>query len=201
MRSIFITMVMVLHSISGYAQSEYVKKYSDFPIIVTLQFQALALPFQDVKSNFSNIGIGLGTEVSLNDGNNLVQQVSFMWFDNRNAGNRLLFMAQPAWRPQIFRDWFLELKLGAGYLYAFRPVESYRLENDRWVSVGKKGKGMLAIPAGFSIGRLFTIKDTLVSPFMSYQMMALVGYNESIPAMPETIIQIGSRIHLNKHGN
>lgn len=92
MRSIFITMVMVLHGFSVYAQSEYVKKYSDFPIIVTLQFQALALPFQEVKSNFSNIGIGLGTEVSLNDGNNLVQQVSFMWFNNQNAGNSLLFM-------------------------------------------------------------------------------------------------------------
>lgn len=201
MRSIFIIMALVLHCFSGYAQSENVERYSDFPIIVTLQFQALAMPFRDMKSNFSNIGIGLGTEVSLNDRNNLVQQVSLIWFNNRNAGNSLLFMAQPAWRPQIFRDWFLELKLGAGYLYAFRPVESYRLENGRWVSVGKKGKGMLAIPAGFSIGRLFTINDTLISPFMSYQMMALVGYNESILAMPETIIQIGSRIHINKHGN
>jgi hypothetical protein len=179
------------------AQSEANQNYRDFPIIVTIQFHSLAMPFRDMKSNFSNIGIGLGTEVSLNGKQSWVQQISAMWYHNRNAGNGILIYTQNAWRPTISSDFYAEIKAGVGYLYSFRPVKSYVQTNGKWEPVGRKGKGMLTVPVGVALGQNIYSSDRIYSPFVSYQFMVVSGYNKSVPVVPQTIIQVGSRIHVN----
>ena len=62
----------------------------------------------------------------------------------------------------------------------------------------KKGKGLFAIPAGVSLGYNDYSEKTYVSPFTSYQFILLKGYNKSIPLVPETLVQFGSRIHFNE---
>lgn len=44
-----------------------------WPLSVSLQFHSLSMPFQDLKTTFSNIGIGLGTEIRYNRRGNLIQ--------------------------------------------------------------------------------------------------------------------------------
>lgn len=171
------------------------KEYRNFPVVVTLQFHSLALPFRDVKTNFSNMGIGLGTEVSLNGKHNWAQQFSLVWYRNRAAGNGLLFYTQSAWRPTLASNVYTEIKAGAGYLYAFRPVASYRQANGDWMPVGRRGKGLLALPAGISLGYNDYSPGAYFSPFASYQFLLAKGYNKSIPLVPETLVQMGSRIH------
>lgn len=170
--------------------------YRNFPIVVSLQCHALTLPFHDIKANLSNLGIGIGTEFSLSGKSNLVQQVTEMWVRNRNIGNALLFYTQPVWRPAIGAHFYSEVKVGVGYMYAFRPVESFKQENGNWVSVGHRGKGLLTIPAGISFGYNTHVSGMSVSPFISYQFMLVTGYNASVPLVPETLIQMGSRLHL-----
>lgn len=179
------------------AQSETNQNYRDFPIIVTIQFHSLAMPFRDTKSNFSNIGIGLGTEVSLNGKQSWVQQIGAMGYHNKNAGNGILVYTQNAWRPAISSDTYSEIKAGVGYLYSFRPVKSYVQTNGKWDSVGKKGKGMITVPVGIALGQNFYSSGRIYSPFVSYQFMVVNGYNKSVPVVPQTIIQAGSRFHLN----
>jgi hypothetical protein len=191
------TVVLILISYSVRAQTETTKTYSNFPLIVTLQFQSLALPFRDLRSNFSNIGLGIGTEVSYNSKNNLLQQVHAIWYHNRTIGNGILLYTQPCWRPSIASDFYAEVKAGVGYLYSFRPVESYRPQNGEWVSAGHHGKGMLALPLGLSIGYEKYSSTLNFSPFISYQFLVVSGYSKSIPVVPETLIQVGSRIHFN----
>lgn len=179
------------------AQSDAVtgNGYRNFPIVVTLQFHNLALPFHDIKSSFKNIGIGIGTEISLNGDHNWAQEFNVIWFRNKVAGNGLLFYTQSAWRPMIVSKWYMGIKAGVGYLYAFRPTESFRPVEDGWVSTGRKGKGMLALPAGLSLGYHDFSERGYMSPFVSYQMMLVSGYNSTIPVMPETLLQIGTGIH------
>lgn len=179
------------------AQSEATQNYRDFPIIVTIQFHSLAMPLRDMKSNFSNIGIGLGTELSLNGKQSWVQQISTMLYHNKNAGDGILFNTQNVWRPAISSDIYSEVKGGIGYLYSFRPVKSYVQTNGKWDSVGKKGKGMLTIPVGLALGQNIYSSGRIYSPFVSYQFMVVNGYNKSVPVVPQTIIQVGSRFHLN----
>ena len=148
-----------------------------------------------MKSNFSNIGFGLGTELSYSGKSNWVQQFSATWHRNKNIGNGILFYSQATWRPNIANGVYGELKAGAGYMYAFRPVESYKQVEGAWQSVRNKGKGMLVLPVGISLGYQQYSSNTYLSPFVSYQFLLVSGYNQSIPLVPETLIQAGSRIH------
>lgn len=179
-----------------FAQTDTQKDYRNFPIIVMVQFHNLSMPFKDMKSNLSNIGFGLGTELSYNGKSNWVQQFSATWHHNKTVGNGVLLYSQAAWRPNITSGVYTELKAGAGYMYAFRPVESYKQNNGAWESMGNKGKGMFTLPVGISVGYQSHTDKTYISPFITYQFLLISGYNQSIPLVPETLIQVGSRIHL-----
>lgn len=152
------------------------------------------LPFRNIKSNFSNIGFGLGTEFSYNGRQNLTQQFTALWYRNKAAGNGLMFYTQVAWRPEIAGDFFAEVKAGAGYLYSFRPVDSFRQIAGQWESVGHRGQGMLALPVGISAGYNNFSSGTSYSPFISYQFYLASGYNSSIPIVPGSLIQMGARM-------
>jgi hypothetical protein len=177
------------------AQDKSVQPYKNFPVVLTLQFHSLSMPFKNLLSNFSNIGIGVGTEVSLNDKDNWLQQFTIMWYNNRATGNGIFMYTQNAWRPTIKSNAYAEVKAGVGYLYSFRPTKSFKQVNNEWQSVGRRGKGMFSIPVGVTIGYNHQTTKTYYSPFLSYQFLLVSGYNQSIPVVPQTLIQIGSRIH------
>ncbi len=188
----FILLLCLIIEASGQEQ----KTYTNFPIIITLNFHAFALPFRDIKANFSNIGIGVGTEVSFTGSSSTgVQQVQAIWYHNKAMGNGLLLQTQSVWRPDFNSNAFGEIKGGVGYLYSFRPSESYQQVNGKWISVGRKGKGMLAIPVGISAGINSRSTNAYMSNFISYQFLLVKNYNKSIPIVPETLIQAGSAIH------
>jgi hypothetical protein len=153
------------------------------------------MPFRDLKSNLRNIGVGLGTEVSLNGSHNWVQQFNVIWFRNKNTGNGLILNTQVSWRPYLISNSYGEIKAGLGYQIASRPSESFMEKNGKWTSAGKKGKGMLAVLMGISLGYYELSENTSLSPFVSYQTIMLKNYNKSIPFMPETLIQCGLSIH------
>ncbi|GAA4273360.1 hypothetical protein U6A24_20610 [Aquimarina gracilis] len=180
---------------AGYSQGDSTQSYRNFPLIITLQFHSFSMPFKNIKSNFSNIGIGIGTEVSYNKKSSGVQQLHLLWYRNKNMGNGLMVYSQAVWRPAIGSNGYTELKLGAGYLLSKRPSESYIQNNSEWISVGKKAKGMFIIPIGLSVGYENENEETYVSPFASYQFLVASSYNKSIPVVPYTLIQLGSRIH------
>lgn len=192
---LFFSVACCMYHMPGNAQNNANDHYRNFPVILTLQFHSLSLPFRNLESNFSNIGIGLGTEVSLNGKHNWAQQFSVVWYRNQDAGNGVVLYTQPVWRPTIASDFYTEMKFGAGYLIAQRPVESYRQVEGTWVPVGRKGKGMFTIPVGFSLGYSARSSATCFSPFASYQLLLISNYNPSIPVMPATLIQLGSRIN------
>ena len=170
--------------------------YRNFPIVISLQFHSLSMPFQNVKSNLHNIGIGLGTELSFGGKDHLLQQLQVIWYRNKVVGNGLLLYTQTAWRPNIVSDFYREVNLGAGYLMARRPVRSFQQEGSTWIPVGRRGKGMLAIPIGIAAGYEKYKTGTYASPFLGYQFLAVTGYNKSIPVLPQTLLQAGMRIHL-----
>ncbi|MEJ1240636.1 hypothetical protein WBG78_21005 [Chryseolinea sp. T2] len=166
----------------------------DFPIVVTVSFPALALPFRNLDLNFRNIGIGLGTEISLNSQGTWIQQLQLAWMRNRQVGNQLMAYTQLAWRPDIGENGFGEAKLGAAYVYGFTPASSYRSENGNWVATGHRGKGMFALPVGVAFGAHSYSGDFRYSPFLGYQFMIITHYNTTVQMIPQTMIQTGVMI-------
>ena len=195
-RIITLTIACLL-ALSAAGQSETPKTYTNFPIIVTLQFHALSLPFRNLKSNFRNIGIGLGTEVSHNGEQNWVTQFGVLWYRNKHVGNGLMPHIQTAWRPTLAGDAYTEIKAGVGYLISSRPAPAWKQVNGVWQPSGHKGKGMFTIPIGVSAGVNTWSGNTLVAPFVTYQFLLVTGYSTSIPIVPQTLIQTGVRVHPN----
>ncbi len=173
----------------GGAQSGGSSGYRDFPVLVSLQFHSINLPFKKVQHHFRNMGFGVGTEFSYTGKQHLVQQVSLIWYRNRQAGNGVGVYTQAVWRPSLSEEAYAEMKLGAGYWHSFRPVPSFKPTQGDWVPVGKRGKGMFALPLGIGMG--YRTSDARWSPFANYQLVVLSGYNASVPIVPETLIQLG----------
>lgn len=157
------------------------------------------MPFKHLGSNFSNVGFGLGTEVSYNGRQDWVQQFMVAWHRNAPAGNSLMVYTQAVWRSDLVDYFFTEFKAGLGYSYSFRPVRSYRQKDGEWVSAGRSGKGMLALPLGIGAGYNKFSGETYFSPFAGYQLLLLKDYSKSIPLVPQTIIEAGTRIHIKKY--
>lgn len=179
------------------AQENNPPDYRNFPVTLTVQFQAFSLPFKNIGANFKNMGIGIGTEVSHNGDHDWVQEFSLFWIRNKAMGNGIYLMTQTAWRPYLGNPFFGELKAGIGYKLAFRPSDSFIQKDGEWISAGKKGKGMLAVPFGIGLGVHTYSEQVYTSPFVNYQMVFLKGFNKDIPLVPETIFQVGTRTHFN----
>jgi len=166
---------------------------ADFPIMLSVQFHALSMPFKNLGANLRNVGIGIGTAVHYGGSPHWQQQVQLVWYRNKAVGNGLLLYTQAAWRPGIGNDGFAEVKAGVGYLLSFRPVPVYSQQGGVWVSHGKAPKGMLAVPVGIGAAVAAQGQSSL-APFVNYQLMLVSGYNSSVPLVPQTLLQVGTYI-------
>jgi len=194
-RRLYILSGLFLFSLFSNGQIKNYPGNRNFPLILTLQFHALSFPFKDILANFSNPGIGISTELGYDSRQRWLQQLGVLWYRNRNSGSGILIMTEIVWRPVITGGFYGEIKTGLGYDFLFHPVESYRPVNGNWVSKGRNGKGVLTILVGISAGYEQFTGAGSVSPFVSYQFLLLKDYNNSIPLLPETLLQAGAGVH------
>lgn len=191
-----LTLACTMLAYTALGQEKTGKDYRNFPIILTLQFHSLSMPFKDLGGHFKNVGFGIGTEVSLNGNHDWVQQFGIIRYRNKGVGNGWLFSTQTAYRPWLGQPVYGEVRLGIGYLLASKPSTNWVQKNGKWTAEGKKGKGMLAIPAGISLGyHDYLESKTYVSPFVGYQVNFIKGYSKDLPLVPETFFQLGTGIH------
>ena len=195
MRNIFIVILSLVLVAPTLAQ-ERQGGNQNLPILVSLHFHALAVPFRHLKTNFKNIGIGIGTELNYGKQSRFNQRFSVVWYRNKYLGNGWLFQSQGIWRPTIGNSGFGEIKAGLGYLFTRRPIKSFQLKNGDWIAVNKKGKGLFSIPVGFGVGYILKESDYQISPFLSYDILVVSNYNRSVPIITETMVQFGT--HLKK---
>ncbi|MFD2203228.1 hypothetical protein [Shivajiella indica] len=193
--NIFLLFLFSIHVSKG--QTESRSDYRNFPIVLSIQFHSLSMPFKDFKSNFKNMGFGIGTEVSLNGSLDWVQQFDLIWIKNKGIGNSFLFSSQAAWRPMISNGIYTEIKFGLGYMLSRHPSPSWKQKDGKWAPSEKQRKGMIALPVGIGLGYYKYSPNMFVSPFAGYQVMLLSKYNQTLPVVPQTLIQGGFRLHPN----
>jgi hypothetical protein len=189
-------LVMTIFINLATAQINPEKNYRNFPVVLSVQFHSLAFPLKDVKTNFKNLGLGIGTEIALGNSHNWAQQFQILWYKNKQAGNGILIYTQSSWRPTFISYTYTELKVGLGLTYNFRPVESFQQNNGEWHSAGQKGKWLFTVPVGVSLGYNKYAQKTYVAPFASYQILFNANYAKGVPVITNSLVQIGTRIHL-----
>jgi hypothetical protein len=168
--------------------------YRNFPLIVSLQFQNFALPFHDLTSNFTHVGISLGTEVSLNGKQNWAQQLQAGYYLNKEMGNGFFTYTQTVYRPTVFKHFYPEVKVGIGWQRAFHPVDAYVFDIGIWTR-DAGGKSQLIVPVGISIGYNDYRATTYASPFITYQVIPALFYDDVLPLNFYSLFQVGTRIH------
>lgn len=197
MKKLTLPIIGCLLVISGITQENPNREYRNFPVTLSLQFNSFAMPFGDMTSLFSNVGIGIGTAVSLNGHNHhWLQEFNAVWYRNSSMGNGLLLYTQTAWQPGLGDDAYAAVKAGIGYLVSYRPSKGYVQQLGEWKTASKKGKGMLAIPLGIGLGYHHFSEVPYLAPFATYQFMPAFGYNKTVPIVPETLLQVGAAYHV-----
>jgi hypothetical protein len=172
--------------------------YRNWPVVASLQFHSLSTPLSDWPTSFANPGLSLGTEFRYNRRATLLQSLPVGYYRNRYAGNGLYVAPQLVYRPQ-FGAWYAELRAGVGALYTMQPGRSYELQDGSWQTHNHGGKLTLMLPVGVSVGYHGRQAAPRISPFVSYQVFVLHGYNPSIPVVPNRLLQVGVRAHLFNH--
>jgi len=171
--------------------------YRKFPITLGVQFQNFAMPLKDIGSNFQHSGFFVGTEISLNKNETLLQNATLGSYFNKELGAGTYLSSQFIYQPRLFNRVSLRLQGGAGYLFVRHPVQAYKFENNAWKEIGG-GKSQLIIPVELSVGYSFETLFGKHSPFFSYQLSPALFYNQTIPLNFYSNILVGVRTHLNK---
>lgn len=198
MRAFILIGIAVLLCKRGFAQEKEPEiEYKRFPIVAGFHFQNFALPFKDMKSNFTHPGIFLGSEISYNKRKTLIQQAVFGAYLNREIGNGFFLGTQLGFRPKIYKKFYGELKAGLSYLRVFHPTQAYEYRNGEWIKI-RGGKSQLGIPLDFGFGYSFATHLGKLSPYISYQITPALFYNETLPVNVYTNFVLGFRINLSK---
>lgn len=197
-RTYAIILFAVLLNIKGVAQeSDSEVGYRKFPVVAGFQFQNFAMPFKDLGSNFTHPGMYIGSEISYNKKETLIQQAIIGAYLNREIGNGIYLGTQFGYRPKIYNNFYGELKAGLSYLRVFHPTQAYKYENGEWKEI-IGGKSQIGIPIDIGFGYSFTSNLGELSPFISYQITPALFYNETLPVNIYTSFLVGLRIKLLK---
>ena len=199
MKNNVVWLVVISNIIQAAAQTGPVKNYRNFPIVLSVQFHSLSFPFKDLKTNFKNVGFGIGSEIALGSTHDWAQQFQLVWYRNKQAGNGIILYTQSAWRPTIAAHVYTELKAGFGLTYNFRPVVGYKQTDGTWQPAGHTGKWLFTVPVGVSLGYHDYSQRTYAAPFITYQVLANANYAKSVPVITNSLIQVGAGIHLSNN--
>ena len=166
------------------------------PFIVSVNFQTIATPFHNIKNNFRNPGIKIGTEMTYNKKRSILQSFNIGYYRNRLNGDGLYINSEFIYRPKIVKPIRLEIKLGPGLADTFLPTQPYEPDgNGNWYKATNYGKLALQVHGGLGIWyQSIAVNKMKISPFLQYEIVGIIAYNKSIPVLPTTMINIGCRI-------
>jgi hypothetical protein len=174
------------------ALAQEIKETRQYPIIIGILFQNFAMPLRDLESNFSHTGLSVGSEVRLNRRGTLIQNLQVGAYRNREMGNGLFAISQFVFRPTLTKRVFGELKAGLGGLRLAHPSQAWRFEEGKWKQV-TGGSFQLLIPFEVGFGLEFSTANQSISPFISYQVVPALFYNDTVPLSVYSNIVIGVR--------
>ena len=184
------------------AQNDSLTKinYYKYPLVVSVDFQNFGLPLHDMTSYFTHPGISIGTELKLNRKSTINLQLNGAFVVNKEMGSALYIYTQTAFRLRIYRSLYGEFKLGVGWQQDFHPTNAYEFKNGDWEKVNG-GKSLLITPVGISFSYKPKKTEKFV-PFISYQVLPSLFYNDVLPLSFHNIIQAGVRIQfISSHKN
>lgn len=164
-------------------------------------FQAYGLPTQNVTKGFKNIGVALGVDVAYNSKRNLQQSFTLGYQAHSQHETNYYLNTQLQYRPIIGNHCEPNIGIGVGRVIAISNPKNrfYELnKSGTWTKSDRQSTGHWQVPITIGFGYRIETPNTVLVPFLNYDIAAIIKYNSAFIALPYTIITAGTRIGL-KH--
>jgi hypothetical protein len=118
---------------------------------------------------------------------------------NKYQGNATNLQLLGQFLPVILKTIEFGIGTGIGYRFSGYPSQPLKSNGDSWEE-GKNFKGIIQIPLQLSVGyRSILISSVSVTPFFSYQLQAMFGYNPDFDPLPDSSFMIGFKFKFNNN--
>lgn len=118
---------------------------------------------------------------------------------NKYQGNATNLQILGQFIPVIFKSVELGFGTGLGYRFSLYPSQPLKSNGESWEE-GKNFKGIVQIPLQLSAGyRSILISSVSVTPFFSYQLQAMFGYNPDFDPLPDSNLMFGFKFKFNNN--
>lgn len=116
---------------------------------------------------------------------------------NKYQGDAASLQLLGQFTPVILKSVELGVGTGAGYRISGYPSVPVKWDGNEWKE-GKMYKGIIQIPLQFSAGyRAIQVLTLGITPFVSYQLQAMFGYNPDFDPLPDSNIMFGFKFNFN----
>jgi hypothetical protein len=118
---------------------------------------------------------------------------------NKYQGNATNLQVLGQFLPVILKTIELGIGTGIGYRFSGYPSQPLKSNGDSWEE-GKNFKGIVQVPLQLSAGfRSILFSSVSVTPFFSYQLQAMFGYNPDFDPLPDSSFMIGFKFKFNNN--
>lgn len=123
--------------------------------------------------------------------------LNFQYGQNKYQGNATSLQLLGQFLPVILKKMELGVGTGVGYRLSGYPSTPLKWNGNSWDD-GETYKGIIQIPVQLSVGyRSLHIFSLAISPFISYQMQAMFGYNPDFDPLPDSSLLLGLKFKFN----
>jgi hypothetical protein len=123
--------------------------------------------------------------------------LNLQYGQNRHQGNATSLQVVGQFLPVVLKKIELGVGTGVGYRLSGYPSDPLIWNGNNWDN-GEIYKGIIQVPfqvsAGYRSLHLFSLS---VSPFLSYQMQAMFGYNPDFDPLPDSSVLLGLKFKFN----
>lgn len=150
-------------------------------------------------------GFSLGTRFYYRqkEKSQLFQTVKLGYFYHRHAQHGIQLYTELGYRYQFTPAWYLEPKLGAGYLLSIPAMQMFEFKDGAYQQKPFKGRHQLMAGLNLSIGYSFRQKTKLpLDAFLGYQFWVQSPFvNKYVPVLPNNSVHIGGVYYFTKSKN
>ena len=118
---------------------------------------------------------------------------------NKYQGNATNLQLLGQFLPVILKTIELGIGTGIGYRFSGYPSQPLKWNGDLWEE-GKNFKRIVQIPLQLSAGyRSIQISSVGLTPFFTYQLQAMFGYNPDFDPLPDSNFMFGFKLKFNNN--
>lgn len=168
-------------------------------VSVSIMNNAIAMPFSGHAGIFHTpvhpgLSVGYGKRINSNEKHRLFLNVRMAYIYQQRVQHIVQLFSELNYRPRLYGDFFLNTRLGFGYVHSFSDLEQFKLNDDGEYEVAGRG-GRPALFSAFAIGFAYDLEAALkwrVTPFFDYQLWFQSPFVRSyVPVLPNAALHIG----------